>query len=87
MDSEVGDPLPGGLRAFIALTEDVVTWRIVNLVGWQPDRLPVYQDYRAFHFDRAHYERQIAGLPSAPVYDWSAELPINQLWWAAVSGE
>ena len=87
MDSEVGDPLPGGLRAFMAFNEDLVTWRIVNLVGWQSDRLPVYQDYRTFHFDRAQYERQIAGLPSAPIYDWSAELPINKLWWAAVSGE
>jgi hypothetical protein len=33
MDGSVGDPLPGGLRALMAFTEDVVTWRIVDLVA------------------------------------------------------
>lgn len=87
MDGSVGDPLPGGLRAFMAFTEDVVTWRIVDLVGWEGDRQPIYRDYRTFRFDRGKYEAQIAGLPSAPVQDWTAELPINKQWWAAVEGD
>jgi hypothetical protein len=87
MDSEVGDPLPGGLRAQMEFIVDVVTWNVVNLVGWTASRLPVYLDYRTLRFDRAQYEAQIAGLPSAPIHDWSAELPINKEWWAAVTGE
>ena len=84
MDSEVGDPLPGGLRAFMEFTDDVVTWNVVNLVGWETGRSPVYRPYRAFHFERIRYEAQIAGLPSAPIHDWTPDLPINKQWWAAV---
>ena len=87
MHSEVGDPLPGGLRAFVAFTGDSVTWRLVNLDGWQADGRPLYREYRSFRFDRPRYETQIAGLPSAPIHDWTAELPINKQWWAAVFRE
>lgn len=87
MDGAVGDPLPDGLRAFMTFTGDLVTWRLVNIVGWEADRQPVYRDYRTFRFDRARYEAQIAGLPSAPVQDWTAELNINKQWWDAVCGE
>jgi hypothetical protein len=87
MDSEVNDPLPGGLRAFMTFTEDLVTWRLVNRRGSQPDGQPVYREYRTFHFYRSRYEARIAGLPSYEVYDWTAELPINKQWWAAVLGE
>ena len=75
MDREVGDPLPGGLRALMAFTGNLVTWRLVNPVGWNAHRQLVHRDYRTFHFDRARYEAQIAGLPSAPVHDWSANSP------------
>jgi hypothetical protein len=87
MDSQVGDPLPGGVRAFMAFTGDSVTWRLVNLGGRQEDGRPVYREYRSFRFERPRYETQIAGLPSAPIHDWSAELLINKQWWAAVFGE
>ena len=87
MDSEVGHPLPGGLRAFLTFTGDLVTWRLVNIVGWQADHQPLYREYLTYRFDRPPYETLIAELPSSPVYDWTAELLINKQWWAAVLGE
>ncbi len=53
----------------------------------QAGRPPVSRAYRTFHFERASYEAQIAGLPSAPIHDWTAELPINKQWCAARAGE
>lgn len=87
MDSEVGDPLPGGLRAVMEFTDDVATWRVVNVVAWKAGQPHLYRAYRTFHFERARYEAQIAGLPAAPIHDWTAELPINKQWWAAVLAE
>lgn len=70
----------------MTFTGDLVTWRLVNVVRWQADRQPLYHEYVTYRFDRPRYETQIAGLPSAHVYDWTAELAINKQWWAAVLG-
>jgi len=85
MDSEVADPLPGGLRAFIDFDTETVTWRVVSLMSGRAHG-PRYKDYKTFRFHKPEYESVIARLPSQSVYGWEAHLSINQQWWDAVLG-